>query len=140
LYCDLAAYAEEGRSLTGASYEHWQHGPFPPTLYRVLDHLEAERRGVPVPPESEGDEVRFVAFEEPEGHQFRGHPIVEAHIAKIASMPTWKVRDASHQHPGWRLTEQGEEIPYHVAFMSRRQPTTEDLRRADEIAVELGWK
>ena len=43
-YVDFDAYAGEGASLTGSTYEHWDHGPFPPQLYDVERKLAREGR------------------------------------------------------------------------------------------------
>ncbi len=133
-YCDLAAYAEEGQSLTGATYEHWPHGPFPPVLYSVEKRLVAKGLAL-----LEGDEGRLVVYMKPDAPHFDGHPLVDRYVAKFMEQGTWDVRAKSHQHPGWWITPQGEEIPYHVAFMSRREPTEADLERGEELARKHGW-
>ena len=133
-YSDLAAFAERGQSLTGARYEHWQHGPFPPTLYAVEKRLEAD--GLL---RVEGTEGRLILHEKPDTPHFEDDAIVDHYIAKFAKQDTWEVRGSSHQHPGWWITGDREEIPYHVAFMSRREPTEDDFERGEELAHKYGW-
>jgi uncharacterized phage-associated protein len=135
-YSDLAAYAERGQSLTGVAYEHWEHGPFPRVLYNVMGRLERDGLARQIAPEFRGDEARLIALEEP---GVEGDLLVDHYIKQMASRPTWWVRDASHQHPGWQLTGDGEEIPYYVAFLSRRKPTQRDLERGEQLARVYGW-
>jgi uncharacterized phage-associated protein len=142
-YCDLTAYAEEGESLTGAVYQHWPHGPFPPALYEVEKRIESAGKAKIQRQEAVGDEIRIIPSAEqdpPLLHEdLWQRPLVDAYIDKFANSPTWEVEDSSHKHPGWELTNEYEEIPYHVAFMSRRRPTARDLERAEQLVVEHGW-
>lgn len=43
-YSDFTAYLDEGKAFTGARYEAWPNGPFPPVLYDVEKALAAEGR------------------------------------------------------------------------------------------------
>jgi hypothetical protein len=145
-YSDLAAYAEERRSLTGAVYKHWQFGPFPPALYDVEERIATEGAAEVGRFRSDdaGEESKIVPHEEPTTRCFEEwetwqRSLVDSYIRKITEQPSWRVSDDSHKHPGWLLTRDYEEIPYHVAFMSRRQPTQRDLQRGEQLAVEHGW-
>lgn len=145
-YCDFAAFAEEGSSLTGARYEHWQFGPFPPALDAIEERIAATHKADVTRFRSDeaGLELRIVPFSEPRIRHFEEwdewqRPMVDSYITKVASMPSWRVSDDSHKHPGWVLTRDYEEIPYHSTLISRRQPTRDDYDRAEQIAAQLGW-
>lgn len=144
-YSDLAAYAQEGQALTGARYYHFELGPFPRVLYDAEQQIHDSGRAE-VERISQGDrpgEQKILPQAAPppgdvfqEGwHQL----LVDSYIEKISELPTWKVSDDSHDHPGWLLTMMNEEIPYHVALMSRRRPTERDRSRGEELALEHGW-
>jgi len=144
-YTDLSVYAEEGQALTGAVYQHWQHGPVPPVLYDIEDELESEGLAeVTGPAAGEPGTNKLSVRERPPMNRFDAweawqRQVVERWIERIGGSGAWKVSDASHLHPGWKLTELYEEIPYHVAFISRRQPTQGDLDRGEQLAAEHGW-
>lgn len=144
-YSDLAAFAEEGQALTGATYYHYKFGPFPRALYEAEERIHDSGRAE-VERISQGDRAgeqkilpqgtldAEVVFEKG-WHQ----PLVDSYIEKISALPSWKVSDESHDHPGWALTVMNEEIPYHVAHMSRRRPTERDRARGEVLALEHGW-
>jgi uncharacterized phage-associated protein len=120
-YLDFDAYATEGQSVTGARYEHWEHGPFPPVLYRVEEELEAEGLAERLPPLDKRSEIKLRVVKEPElkGLTWERHA-ADAVIQRIAAQPTWRVEDESHEHPGWRVTRLFEEIPYAGSERARR--------------------
>lgn len=143
-YCDLAAYAGEGQSLTGAVYQHWPHGPFPPALYEVEKRIENTGKAGIRQQQEPGQEIKILPHAEPERpllfeEDMWQQPLVDDYIQKLAASPTYEVENRSHHHPGWELTKEYEEIPYHVAFMSRRRPTARDRERAEELASKHGW-
>ncbi len=66
-YCDLGSYAEQGAALTGAMYEHWSHGPFPPDLDALEQSLD-DRKVAWVGrfhPRGKGEELKIVPNEKP---------------------------------------------------------------------------
>lgn len=145
-YSDLAAYAEEGQPLTGARYEHWQFGPFPPQLYEAEERIAASGLAEVARFRSNdaGDELKIVPWEEPVPRLFDQWEVwqqrlVDGYIRTISKAASWRVSDDSHKHPGWLLTRDYEEIPYHSAFISRRKPTEGDLERGMSLAREHGW-
>jgi len=123
-YVDFDAYAGEGESLTGSTYEHWDHGPFPPQLYDVERKLVREGRATVKKPEHKGDEAKLVPTGEPSPRE----PFdewVKIFVAKrardLAQEPSWLVEDASHRHRGWELTRGREPIPYDTHFIPAGQ-------------------
>lgn len=149
-YCDFAYYAEEGEALTGAQYEHWRFGPFPPALQHLESQLQSDGRAMVVnyPVSGTNLETNKLVLANGENEPAMTHfpdwhawlrGFVDQWIAKITAVPATEISEASHQHPGWRLTTNREEIPYHTVFMSRRRPTDADLRRGEELALQHGW-
>jgi uncharacterized phage-associated protein len=134
-YVDFDAYVEGGESITGATYEHWQHGPFPPQLYDAERALVDQGRASVSHPEYPGDEAKLVPTADPHlGQSFDDwvRVLVARRAHALAQDPSWQVEDAPHRHPGWELTSDREEIPYNTHFISR------DTVRPPEIAFELG--
>lgn len=150
-YSDLATYAETGKPLTGAVYVHRVFGPFPPELDSLEEkvHKEgtarAQRIEAPWDIEDDRESLKILPRMEPSdlSRIFKEWDVqryvVNSYIDKISRMGSWKVSDDSHKHPGWLMTAEYQEIPYHAAFMSRRKPTGRDRERIEKLAREHGW-
>ncbi|HSR94851.1 MAG TPA: Panacea domain-containing protein [Solirubrobacterales bacterium] len=150
-YSDLAIYADTGKPLTGAVYVHRAFGPFPPELDSLEekvhkeDTARAQRIEAPWDIEDDRESLKILPRTEPSGlsqifeeWDVQRH-VVDSYIDKISRMGSWKVSDDSDKHPGWLMTAEYEEIPYHAAFMSRRKPTDRDRERIEKLAREHGW-
>lgn len=118
-WADFSSYAEEGHALTGARYQHWPHGPFPPILYTVQDELVAEGAATVKQSAYPGDEARLIPTSAPSTAHLNGQELalLEIHARKLAEDATWKVSDDTHEHPGWIVTRDKEEIPYAAALL-----------------------
>lgn len=138
-YSDFDAYADDGRPLTGARYEHYPFGPFPPALSDVQGELVgagvAELRGGAF----EGDEKKLVPLQEPDPSSLElwERQFLDAKIAGLAEHETWRVSERSHEHPGWLATVDEEEIPYETALISREPLSTEVLKLAKRRFAEV---
>lgn len=128
-YADFGAYADDGQPLTGATYEHWKFGPFPPVLYEVEEELVANGLAALREPSFEGDESKLVATHEPDITRLPAwqRTFVDMKIKEIASERSWRVSDVSHEHPGWIATQEREPIPYETALISSSPPSREVL-------------
>jgi Protein of unknown function (DUF4065) len=150
-YSDLEIYAETGRPLTGAVYIHRAFGPFPSELDSLEEKVHREkialsqRIDAPWDIEDDRESLKILPRREPPGlpKTFEEWDVqryvVDSYIDKISRMGSWKVSDDSHKHPGWLMTDEYEEIPYHVALMSRRKPDERDRERVEQLAREHGW-
>jgi hypothetical protein len=119
-----------GESITGAKYIHMPHGPFCEPLPMLLDTMEdsgqvairfqqrfAYVQQVPVPLER-ADLSAFSADE---------LASVEDVLWETASQSAREMSELSHLHPGWALTEDGEEIGYEYACLPIDLPLEEPL-------------
>jgi len=132
-YVDFDVYAGEGESLTGSTYQHWDHGPFPPQLYGVERSLYRQGRAIIKEPAHEGDEAKLVPTHEPTtAFEPWVYVVVQRRARALAEDPSWQVEEASHRHRGWELTRDREEIPYHTHFIPQ------DRKRPPDIAFEIG--
>lgn len=134
-YVDFDAYAEEGESLTGATYEHWDHGPYPPQLKDVEESLVLSGRATLKQSVHEGDEAKLLPKSEaPPETPFEDwvKVFVTRRATELAQDKSWQVEDASHRHRGWELTQRNEPIPYHTHFIPRER------HRPPEWAFERG--
>jgi uncharacterized phage-associated protein len=139
---DFTSYIRTGQSITGASYEKWEHGHLPSQLImaekdmlghdldmetvdyygKPLRHITARRD--PVMTDFSEDDLAIV-----EGVlRFYGHESA-AYLKKL-----------SHDELGWKLANEHEAIPYNTIFLSKTGPTDHDVRRGEELASLHGWE
>lgn len=135
-YIDFNAFGYLGRSVTGATYQHRPYGPVPREISlarsRVLRtgaaRLSAEfnfgyqqQRLLACRPANTGVFGREELI------------IINAVIDWLAPLTAREASDLSHREFGYRMTSDGETIPYETVYVSSRQPTAEDHARADEV-------
>jgi len=124
-FADFAHARRTGRSITGALYQRLPHGPAPRRLGPVRDRLVA------------GGEAemadRLVPRRPPDLSRFRGDELatVDGVLDDLAPLTATQVSARVHADPGWRLTADGETIPYAAATIAPRHVAT-------EVAAALG--
>jgi hypothetical protein len=135
-YSDFNAFRELGASISGATYQHLEEGPAPremlPVRRAMLASEEAkiesrvyfgrkQDRLVPLRPVDQllsPDERR----------------IVDEVISEFWHMDAKQISRYSHDEYGWRLTDEGESIPYSSALFSADPLTQEQIERGQEAA------
>jgi hypothetical protein len=142
-YSDFGAFRDDGKPLTGATYERWQFGPFPRELPRI--ERELQRAGLvdlayDVP---DAEEKKIVPTGSPPDVHSVFEPwqitLVDMYIQQFREQTAREVSDESHQHLGWRMAEERQTIPYEAAFLPEGPPRRDQVARAKEIAREQGW-
>jgi uncharacterized phage-associated protein len=142
MLCDFTAYRRLGRSITGATYEKWEHGHLPHELLLSERDLEAAGALTVEPTEYYGKRLRHLAaHRDPDMSLFTEDElaVVEGVIRQYGHESASYLKWMSHQELGWRLAEEHEEIPYTTVYLSRRGPTDDDVRRGQELASVHGW-
>lgn len=120
-FADFSAVRKLGHPITGAEYQRLPHGPAPRRLGPVHDRLvrngEARRERRPdalgyvhddLIPERQARTELFAAEE---------LEVVDEVIATLRDMSATQVSELSHREAGWQLVEEGETIPYELAFV-----------------------
>ena len=142
MHSDFMAYRLLGRSITGATYEKWEHGHLPREL--VMTEKDLQTQGT-IRIESEkyyGKTLkRITAHREPRMADFSDEEIeiIESAIHAFGHESATYLSHLSHQELGWRLAGYREEIPYNTVFLSYVGPSDEDVRRGEELASLHGW-
>ncbi|MCY4456130.1 MAG: Panacea domain-containing protein [Chloroflexi bacterium] len=135
---DFLAYARLGHSITGADYVHMPQGPGPDNaeqlLQSMLDDGELQIRSEP---RYAYAIQRPLAQREPELDELFAPSeiaIVEEVLRQFDGQHAVDTSEWSHEHSvGWRLTEDGERIPYETIFLSAETPTIDDERWAEGV-------
>jgi len=143
-YSDLEAYRELGAPITGAEYQKWEHGPYPPKLKSAKAMLKSAGRATPtkgsafkadrlIPTRTRPADLEAVGITAEE------IAIVDAWIGRIERESASDISDLSHEHPGYRMVDENERIPYEAAFLAEQPPTDDEVAAATRLARERGW-
>lgn len=143
-FSDLEAFRDLGEPITGAEYQKWTYGPYPPQLKPArlgLEHASRARliKGGDhqadrlIPTRIRPADLRAVGIT-PEQQA-----IVDAWISRIEQETANAISDFSHEHPGYQMVDDNEPIPYESAFLADRPPTDDELASATRVARERGW-
>jgi Antitoxin SocA-like, Panacea domain len=139
---DFLAFGNWGEPITGVPYQHLKMGPAPTRLIPVRDQLERSGKLVvqALPLKSGKKQVRTVNLVEPNLKVFSGREIalVDSIIEDLWGMDAEESSEFSHQFVGWRMTKEGEPIPYGSIFISDEPLSPAEIQRGQELARELG--
>lgn len=127
-FSDFTAYRETGRSISGAVYQHLAQGPGPHQLLPVLNTMTEDVTEFAEPVGSVVQK-RLVPLRAADLSAFTGPEIaiVNSVLDDLAPLTNKQVSDVSHETIAWRITQNGQEIPYGTALLSGDEPTHEDL-------------
>lgn len=141
-YADMQAYRRLGRSISGDEYQHLREGPAPRHLLPVRASLIED--GSAVVEEVQyfnGIQTRLKGRRAPELRAFDDEEIaiVDSVVDQLHLMNAREVTEISHEEVGWRVTEEGETIPYVTAWLSAQPLSQEQVAVGLEIAERRGF-
>ncbi|MGZ8716403.1 MAG: type II toxin-antitoxin system antitoxin SocA domain-containing protein [Gaiellaceae bacterium] len=142
MYCDFASFARRGKTMTGATYEKWEHGHLPRELLLVERDLQSEGAITIEPVNYFGRTLKHItAGRDPDLSNFDEDDIaiVETAIRLYGYESASYLRQLAHYEPGWRLAEDHEAIPPFTVFLPKVGPSEGDVRRGEELASLHGW-
>lgn len=139
-YCDFEAYRRLGQSITGATYRRYQLGPFLREENDALKAFDPERdfeykrdwdfRKLPaakLPP----DPARFSATE---------RALIDEILDTYREYTADQMRLLSHEHPGYKMVRDGEEIPYDSVFVSTSKPSDAAVEFGRQLIRDGKWR
>ena len=118
-YSDCAAYTQHGKPITGTTYLHFPHGPFPENWYRVREQMEQN-----------GDVDVIYETAAPGYHRYRLRPrrpadlellspddraILDEQVQRFAAFNAAGIEQYSHEEISWLSTDNGEPMPYELS-------------------------
>ena len=127
---DFQHYVMFGEPITDSTYVHRQYGPVCRELERELrTMIDAQRLAIQPCDRFGYEQLRPVALVRPDLKKFAAEEIftVESILWEMRDMTARQLSALSHEHPGWRGTEDGEKIPYYSALIDMEQPTPEEV-------------
>lgn len=131
-FADFWAYAYWGKSITDATYVHWDHGPIPKEMLAARQALITAKRAVVEDREHYGfSQKRLVALGNANLTLFTSDEIqlVDDVISQVERHNGTELSDGTHQLLPWLDTVQGEEIPYFTVFGLKARPATKEIKR-----------
>ena len=130
-YADCESYMECGRPITGTTYLHFPHGPYPEDWHQVREQMEQN-----------GDVEILYETTVPGYQQYRILPrraadlerlsptdreSLEAQVKRFAGFNAAGIEQYSHQEVGWLSTEDGQPIPYALAGVFSAPMSAQDI-------------
>jgi uncharacterized phage-associated protein len=141
-FADFAHVRRTGRSITGAEYQRLRNGPAPRRLLPVRDRLVESNDAELVERDHLGyKQHRLVPAREADQSVFEADELrtINDVLDELAGLNGRDVSDLSHEEAGWRLTDEGETIPYEAALIPREQPLTPTAaEQATAVAQRYG--
>ena len=144
-FCDFGAFAELGKSITGAEYVALEHGPVPRLLVPIRNDM-VKQGDLTV--EQRGNQDRVIARRNAKTDLFSPaeHFLIFDVIRELEAENADSVSELSHKFLGWQAawaerqaTGQNTAIPYESVFVSNRRPTATETSQVDSMAKEHGW-
>lgn len=144
-FSDFLAFGNFGEPITCAIYTHRKWGPAPRHFEEVRDALLAsaslkiETRQL----NSGNRQNRTVALREASLQDFSQQQIdlVDDLIKQHWDRTADEISEASHNYVGWKMTKDGEAIPYESIFLSDTPLTVEEIYKGQQLAQQdIRWK
>jgi hypothetical protein len=135
-YSDFTAYRELHRAITGAEYQHLGEGPAPRQLQPIRRKLESEDAAYVEPrPYFNRIQERLIP-KRPAQKIFTPEElaIVDRVIDELWESDGEDVTKKSHHEPGWKLTDDGETIPYSSAWFSSKPLSAKQIKLGKKVA------
>lgn len=141
-FADFAHTRQHGRPITGAEYQKLQQGPAPRRLRPVRDQLIEAGQAEMLLEDFLGYPMhRLAPLREADISVFAPDELatIDKVLADLSYLTNTQVSDLSHDEPWWPYFDEGETIPYFMAFAPTDQVSTPTSRRlAAEVAERYG--
>ena len=142
-HADCAAYLRHGAPITGLTYRHFPHGPYPENWYRIRRRMQKAGDVEILYDDDSGDDgysrYRLLPNRpaKPEALTAADCAILDEQRQKFAHYNTAGIAEHSRQGMGWRSTEDGEPIPYYTAGMMAPPLSANSIRKGRKLADDL---
>jgi hypothetical protein len=138
---DFLSFGNWGEPITGVEYQHLRLGPAPRRLVPVREALQSAGKLVvqSLPLKGGKKQTRTVNLTDPNLKLFSGREIalVDSVIEDLWDMDADESSEFSHRFVGWKMTKEGDNIPYGSIFISDEPLSPAETLRGQELAKEL---
>jgi hypothetical protein len=139
-YADFRAYTQGGAPITGATYRHLAEGPAPKEMLPARAELETEGAlRVELRNYFNRQQKRPVALRPADLSRFSGQDVatLDAAIDYLSGKDAAEASAVAHREWGWKLTDENEDIPYALAWLSPDPLTEEQVVVGEQLAQEM---
>ncbi|WP_322755681.1 Panacea domain-containing protein [Frankia sp. Cas3] len=138
-FAEFAHVRQTGRPITGVRYQKLPHGPAPRPLRPIRDRLVASGAAEMTTETVLGREQhRLRPLRPADRSRFSDTELtaVKDAVAVLYGRTAREATDLSGEEPGWRIVDEGEDIPYATAYLAPGDQRTSPRiqARAREIA------
>jgi hypothetical protein len=136
---DFLAYRRLGKPITGCAYQKLANGPAPLHLVPVRESMiKAGDLKIDVKARGRFHQHRPVALRKAKLNLFTPEEVdlVLGRVLRHWKKNADEISDWSHRFHGWRDAEIGDTIPYELALLSTRRPTTKEVQWGRELGPE----
>ena len=131
-YGDCDAYIYHGEPITGTTYLHLPHGPYPENWHQVRQQMEQQGDVEVVYGSSSAAYQRYrllpLRTADLERLKTTDREILEAQVLRFTGFNAAGIEQYSHQEIDWLSTEDGQPIPYSLAGVVSSQMSVRDIR------------
>ena len=140
-YADCAAYLKRGSPITGVTYLHFPHGPYPEHWYKIRREMQAAGDVEVVYEDCDDGNRRYRVLPnrsvKPEVLTDEECAILDEQRERFALFNTAGISEHSRHELGWRDTEDGEPITYDTVGMIALPLSANAIRRGRKIADDI---
>ena len=140
-YMDFGSYRTLGAPMTGATYRHLPAGPVPKELPGTRKYLvDRGDADIELRQYFTGVQERLVPKREADTSLFsdRELRLIQEVISQFWTFDARSISNYSHQERAWIVTEDFEEMPYELAWVSSEPLSAEQVEFGREIAAKAG--
>lgn len=125
MHSDFESFRRYGRSITGATYQKWEHGHLPHELIMAQKDLESDGSISVETEDYYGRTLKHItASRDPDMSSFDEDElaVVEGALILYGHESAKFLSDLAHTEPGWELAEERETIPYETVLIGTERP------------------
>jgi hypothetical protein len=139
---DFTSFLERGVPVSGRPYQRLRNGPAPVEMAPVLGRMIGDGLiKVELRPQGEYAEERIIPLMQANMHFFGRDDIryIDNAIKYYWDATAAEASDDSHGF-AWKSREDGDAMPYELAYISNKEISTNMLDKLTQIGAERGWK
>ena len=137
-YSDCASFILRGKPITGTTYLHFPHGPYPENWYRARTSME-NSGAADVLRESAGAgyhryRLQTNRLANRELLSSEELALMDEQLQRFAGFNAAAIESYSHHEIAWRVTEDGEPMDYELAGVFAPPLSQNSIRRTQTVA------
>lgn len=143
-FADFFAFGQHGKAITEVPYQHLKNGPAP-RRFKVVEKSLVDAKAIAVQKiklPNGNTQIKTIALRNPDLSNFSGEEIalIDQLIDKHWEDDSDSISICSHNYVGWKMTKEGENIPYGSIFLSDEPLSQAEIERGQELATAYGWR